>query len=812
MYENLRFDDFQMGLLRDRYLLPGESPGDMFKRVAKAVKVPASEKLMRTGLFLPNSPTLYNAGTPLGQLSACFFLPVEDSMESIFGTLRDTALIHKSGGGTGFNFSKLRPAGDRVSSTGGVASGAISFMRVYDAGTEAVTQGGKRRGANMGMLNDDHPEILDFITCKEGDMGLQNFNLSVSITDEFMKAHQRGKDWSLINPRTGDVWDTIGADDIWQMMIYQAWNKGDPGFYFKTQVEKHNPHPELGELPGCNPCVTGDTLILTKEGYRRIDELVGQKVFVWNGEEFSEVVPEITGENQPTIYLEFSNGHAIRCTPYHGFLLKDGTRVEAKDLRVLDQLARWEYPVIEGTKKASEKLMYTKGFFSGDGTKLDRRCSIRLYGSKRDLNLEQFMLYTHASYREEFTNLELDRDTGFEKEWVPGVEYTVQARLDWLAGLMDSDGGSSGHGIYISSVNLGFLQQVQYMCETLGCRAILSEGKSPCMKEFKGKEYPCQQEYRLVFNWWEMSKLVELGFRTHRVRVPEGKPLRDNSHYVTCTFKEDSGIEEKVYCFTEPLKHMGVFNGLRTFNCGETPLRDNESCNLGSINLSRMVEGDEFDWDLMETVIRTSVEFLNNVVDENVYPLPQIKEATLETRKIGLGVMGWADALIKMGLRYDEAETLDVAEKTMKFIQTISHDQSNGRNATVTTIAPTGSISILANCSSGIEPNFGVYEVREQAGRTYHRKHPLIGQYDEELFRLSHDISPEYHIYHQATFQRFTDNAISKTINMPSEATVEMVGYAVDLAHKLECKGVTIYRDKSKKKQVITQECEKCRA
>jgi len=496
----MRFDDYQLALLKQRYLFPGETPAGMFRRVARYIGVAESETLMNEGKFMPNSPTLMNAGREgLSQLSACFVLPIYDSIDSIYDTLKHTAKIHQSGGGTGFNFSNLRPKGDLVSRTKGVASGPVSFLRVYDVGTEVVKQGGLRRGANMGMLRVNHPDIRDFLVCKTQEGQIRNFNISVSIDDKFMDALQGNHDYDLINPRTGEVWETVGAREIWDKMIAQTWNNGEPGFFFVDTVNKFNPHPDLGKLETCNPC-------------------------------------------------------------------------------------------------------------------------------------------------------------------------------------------------------------------------------------------------------------------------------------------------------------------------GETPLLPYESCVLGSVNLANHVldDGSDYDWEELEHTVRVGVEFLNNVIDRNQYPLPEIEQATKRTNKIGLGVMGWADSLIKLGIRYDDKEVLKLADQVMGFIQEKSHDQSDGRNMTVTTIAPTGSISIICNCSSGIEPNFAKVETRNQFGTTYTRKHPLLGQYDGDLFVMAHDVTWAMHVAHQATFQKHVDNAISKTINLPATASMHEVEIAVRMAYNMGCKGVTLYRDRSRKEQVIVKECEHC--
>jgi len=563
-------DDLKLSLnatqvLEKRYLLKDdhgnvvETPSQMFHRVARTIasadrlydKDADIEKteavfyeVMSHLEFLPNSPTLMNAGTDIGQLSACFVLPVGDSIEEIFDALKFMALIHKSGGGTGFSFSRLRPKGDFVRSTKGVASGPVSFMRIFDTATDIIKQGGRRRGANMGILRVDHPDILEFISAKEKEGSLTNFNLSVGVTDAFMEAVEKGGDYELINPRTGKPEKKLKAATVFNLIVASAWKTGDPGMVFLDEINRHNPTPTIGQIESTNPC-------------------------------------------------------------------------------------------------------------------------------------------------------------------------------------------------------------------------------------------------------------------------------------------------------------------------GEVPLLPYESCNLGSINLSRMVKNSDVDWDKLRRVVRVAVHFLDNVIDANRYPLPQIEKITKENRKIGLGVMGFAELLIQLNIPYDSNEAIGVAEKVMSFISEEARKKSEElalergsfpnfdvsvwkekgykamRNATLTTIAPTGSISIIAGTSSGIEPLFAISFVRNVIGTQLLEVNHLFekvakerGFYSLELmteiakkgsirdmgnipedvrrvFVTALDIDPEWHVRMQAAFQKHVDNAVSKTVNLPQEATIEDVSKIFWLAYKLKCKGITVFRYGSKTEQVL---------
>lgn len=581
---NIRSQKAQMGVkddmkltvnsirvLKSRYLRKDESgntietPGQLFKRVADNI---ASAELkygksneqveqirdefyeaLSTLSFVPNSPTLMNAGTPMQQLSACFVLPIDDSMEGIFDSVKATALIHQSGGGTGFSFSRLRPKGDAVRSTGGVASGPISFMRVFNAATEVIKQGGKRRGANMGILRVDHPDIMDFIQCKQKEGDLNNFNISVAITDKFMEAVKNDTTYELLNPRSRKPIKELKAKKVFDLITTLAWNNGEPGIVFIDRINRDNPTPALGEIEATNPC-------------------------------------------------------------------------------------------------------------------------------------------------------------------------------------------------------------------------------------------------------------------------------------------------------------------------GEQPLLPYESCNLGHINLTKMVKNGEVDWDEIKRLVWLGIRFLDNVVDMNKFPMERITEMVQGNRKVGLGVMGFADMLIQIGIPYNSQEAVDMADKVMSFIsqeaKKASIDLANEkgsfpnidrslfsdqqmRNACLTTIAPTGTTSIIANSSSGIEPLFAVSFVRRNVlndeemietnpifekiakERGFYSNELMkkisrsgsIQGYDEipddvkRVFVTSLEIDPVWHIKIQAAFQKHIDNAVSKTINFPNDATIDDIAQAYLLSYKLGCKGITVYRYGSRDMQVLNIEKKK---
>lgn len=678
-------------VLKKRYLARDakgnviETPEDMFRRVARTIAHADSlygekdnseleEKfynMMCNLEFIPNSPTLMNTGKELGQLSACFVLPVEDSMEGIFDAVKSAALIHKSGGGTGFSFSRLRQKGSMVRSTGGVASGPVSFIKVFNSATEAVKQGGRRRGANMAILRVDHPDILEFIQCKKDNSDITNFNISVGITEKFMKAVEEGKDYNLIDPHTKKVTGILNADKVFNLIVEMAWKNGEPGIVFLDRMNRDNPTPDLGKIESTNPCVTGDTLIETKDGKLRIDQISKCDILSIDGSYYTAKAFK-TGV-KPVYRLNVQGGYELKLTRDHRVMTMKGWK-EAGDLGYDDLIKVYK----------NNEFVYS---------------------------------------------------------------------------------------------------------------------------EFRGLDY--------------------LG-------------------------------EEQVYDITEEINHLFIANGIVVHNCGEQPLLPYESCNLGSINVSKMVKYSEdkyeIDYDKLGKVTELAVHFLDNVIDVNQYPLVEIEKMTKSTRKIGLGIMGFADLLIRLGIPYNSEDAVSTAEELMSFINKRSKEESRKlaekrgpfpaidksiykgdkiRNATTTTIAPTGTISIIAGCTSGIEPLFAISYVRNVMDNDeLIEVHPIFeeiakkrGFYSKDLMKLiaekgtldgtdvpedikkvfvtAHDIEPYWHIKMQSAFQLYTDNAVSKTVNFKHDATCEDVKDVFHLAYVLGCKGVTIYRDGSRDSQVL---------
>ena len=885
-------DDIVENILRERYYQPGETCWeDITNRVTNALFDKKFEQndnnlckeYLNTKKFIFNSPALMNAGTEMGQLSACFCLPIKDDMSDIYDTIRKSALIFQSGGGVGINWSTLRPEGASVGKytvknisqkkdygeehfsnymyhathTNGIrtASGPIAFMKSFDAMVETVKSAGKRRGAAIAVLNDNHPDILKFITAKNEEGKLSNFNISVLLTDEFMKCVEANATWNLMFD--GKLYQRINARDMFNTICEAAWTRAEPGVLFYDTINKDNPMKhEFGDIVTVNPCVTGDTLILTNKGYIPIIELIGKETTIWNGYEWSVVTPIHMGDNQPLMKIGFSDGTYVKCTPNHRFILKDFTFKDANDLTVGDMIPKFEYPIINGDKNL--EYAYIKGFYCGDGGyhKFSQRHMIYLYNEKR--SLEKYLIVPDKSLT--WNDLKNDRtyiryiDLEFNKEFVPSAQYTIESRIKWLSGLLDAAGSKNSKegSLSISSINEEFLFNIKLMLSEIGVKSHVGLMKDETVKNILGGNYYCKPCYRLIIAASHVKKLNKLGLNCHRINTT-CNPGRDSTRYIR--IKSISWLDDKqdVYCFTEKLRGFGIFNGILASNCGEQPLcvdyitGGGEACVLGSIDISKFVEDkgnftECYNSIELEKIIRFAVRALDRVIEVNKYPLPEIKDCVMKGRKIGLGVMGWADALIKMEIPYGSNESIDVANGIMEIIRKVADDESvkigegKKKNACVLTCAPSGTISIFGGCSSGIEPNFGwVYKRStwvDGEKKTYRMVHPLfekkfsnyinykgildhvekygtlqgyltIPQKDIDIFCVAKDISPSDHIKMQSAFQKHIDAAVSKTINCPESITVQDIYNIYMEAWKSGCKGLTVYREGSRQDVVL---------
>jgi ribonucleotide reductase alpha subunit len=955
--------------------------------------------------FLPNSPTLMNAGRELQQLSACFVLPVEDSMESIFEAVKNTALIHKSGGGTGFSFSRLRPHADVVRSTKGVSSGPISFMTVFDAATETIKQGGTRRGANMGILRVDHPDILDFITCKSQTNRLNNFNISVALTEEFMKAVESGEEYSLVNPHSREVTGRLPAREVFERIVDSSWKNGEPGMIFIDRINRDNPTPRIGAIESTNPCVTGDTLVAVADGRGAVpirqlaEEGTDTPVFCRNGSGRSTVRmmrnPRITGHAMPILKVVLDDGNALRVTENHRFVLSDGSAREAKDLAPGDslglmtrrtssfekmlphsnsssQLYRWISTTDHPKWSLEHRLIANFRYRQQTGKTLDWHRQVVHHRDYDGLNNDPANLVVmakeeHDRFHSEDRKGEKNPMRRFpEKNWMNDPAKQQESRMKHHVGAkrgeetkerigtattlrFHDEGFRSRHGAAVKTAMVdhrdSFLEamharahgkleecqdatdlpcfldgnavMVERTCEHCGatyavewarreqsfctksCYLSWHNGNPAVRRKIAESVHSAYAAKAEKTRRQQVECLVDLKFECGRMplkkewenrcaekRIPKrlgtefGFPtflsLKETAqtynHRVVAVVRD--GVED-VYNGTVDDFHnfyVGHFPGeidgdachhyVNVLQCGEQPLLPYESCNLGSINLANMLATQggnaRIDYDKLKATVHMAVRFLDDVIDMNNYPLAEIRHMTVGNRKIGLGVMGFADMLIALGIPYDSDEALAVAQELMSFVQEESGAASCSlarergpfpnydvsvfperggaprRNATTTTIAPTGTISIIAGVSSGIEPIFALSYIRNVMDNDHLVEvHPLFaaemrrrGLYSVErmtelskvgtlrhlegipedvsrVYVTAHDISPEAHLRMQAAFQKYTENAVSKTVNFPSDATRDDIRKVFVLAYRLGCKGVTVYRDKSRDEQVL---------
>lgn len=651
-------------------------------------------------------------------LANCFVIDgPKDKMESIMDKGKEMAYLFMRRGGVGTHLDYLRPNGAMVNNASKTSTGAASFMEYYSTTVKTIGQNG-RRGALMLCMSDRHPDIKEFITMKHDLTKVTGANVSVKVSKELLSAYKNNEDWLLkwpINSRLGEFinWQSedfeydklyyagksyfkkVKAVDLFELIITSAWKTAEPGILLWDNMLNYDPasvYPRLKAI-STNPCVTGDTKILTDKGYVRIDSLVGKKTNVWNGYEWSEVVPKITGTNQEILKIKFSDGNELKVTPYHKFILKDKSRTEAKNLKVGDSLIKCNFPVIEGNIE-SEYDMYTQGFYSGDGSDHKEKPNERyiwLYGEKNKL----------IPYLEGKIIGKLKKDKNIfnavlcyeQKDFVPDVKYTIKNRIDWLAGLIDSDGTFSQQSVQISSINKEFLLKVKYLLNTLGCNCVLGIMRKNTVRYLpdsnrQPKLYATKTCYRLNINSEALSKLKELGLKTHRVKI-DISPNRYAGRFVkVVSVEKQNSLEDKVYCFTEYKNHSGIFNGVITAQCGEQPLGDADSCRLSHINLLSFVKNPftneaSFDYELFRKVAYEHVIFLDDIIDlecKNVENIinhsdansekelwSRVLEAARKGRRIGCGFTALGDTIAAMNLSFKDSHYLVESIMETKF-------------------------------------------------------------------------------------------------------------------------------------------------
>ncbi len=920
-------------LARRYYLKDGngnalENWDALCRRVADAVATVDSEQedyetireeffdMIRCLDFLPNSPCLMNAGTDLGQLSACFVLPIEDSMDGIFTSIRNGALVHKTGGGTGYSFSRLRPKNSSVRSTQGVASGPLSFAAVFDAATETIKQGGKRRGANMGVLRIDHPDIMDFIAAKEDQNKFTNFNFSVAITDAFMEAVKNDNDYDLIDPSDNQIVDSLNAAKVFEKIIDLAWHNGEPGVLFIDAANRANATPQLGDFEATNPCVTGDTWVLTAQGPRQVTELINHqcelvinsrpwlsssKGFFSTGSKNVLTLTTLEGYN-----LRLTADHPVRKVMHKTRWVLENDWVEAGTLVPGDEILLHDHRELKEWKgQGSDEEGYLLGLLLGDGTLKPEAAVLSIWESQVVNGGRQpgpFTILQEAErccavalkHRSDFTGFheisgrnewrlqsaplrDLAQAMGMapqQKNITSKIERTSSSfHQGFLRGLFDADGSvqgtqKKGVSVRLAQSRRSTLEAVQRMLHRLGIVSTLSSRRAAGMRilpDGKGgkKAYPVKEQFELIISRENLLVFADkVGFSDTekqtklQVLLASFKRAINRERFTVRVASIKPSGTEKVYDVQVPGINAFDANGFYVHNCGEQWLLPYESCNLGSINLGKYVQEGRIDFDRLGNTVKTAVRFLDNVIDCNRFPIPEIGEMTKKTRKIGLGVMGMHDMLIQMGLAYGEEAGRETSVEVMGFIRehaettSIELAERKGtfpaydpqvnkyparRNAALTSIQPTGTVSMIADCASGCEPYFSVVmEKNVMDGDRFlmvnkhfeavARKegffsdalmkkvantgtvvgHDEIPEKWQNIFRTAQDIAPEEHIRMQGSLQNNgVDSSISKTINLPSSASKEDVRLSYMLGFELGCKGLTVYRDGSRDAQVL---------
>ena len=692
------FDYFGFKTLQKGYLLEGERPQYMWMRVAvqlhgqDLVHVKETYDALSQGYFIHATPTLFNSGSGHPQLSSCFLVHMqEDSIKGIYDTLGECAQISKWAGGVGLSIHNIRARDSIIHGTNGKSTGIVPMLKVFNDTAKYVNQGGKRNGSFAIYMEPWHADIEDFLRLKlntgTDDERARDLFYGLWIPDLFMQRVEQDGVWSLFSPDTcpglSDCWGNkftdlyceyekkgmatkeMPAKKLWQMIVDSQIQTGTPYLLYKDACNSKSNQQHLGTIKSSNLCVAPETMVLTDKGQFPIKTLVDTTVRVWNGDAFSDATVARTGVDKVLVDVELSDGRVLTCTPYHKFLVSEGyddkrsiansLRLDASDLKTGMKLKKMSLPTIVTGIERDFEHAYTHGFFCGDGTYSSGRPTLSLYGEKKalvpHLAIRTMTGIVDASGRLN-TMLPLDLRAKFE---VP-LNTSIQCRLEWLAGYLDADGSICRNGtnesIQVTSIVYSFLKDVQSMLVTLGVHSKLSQSfpeRKTMLPDGNGgyAEFDCKPLWRLLVSSTGLYHLSTLGFKTHRLVWTARKPQRNAEQFVSVVQVVSRTRRDDTYCFTEPINHAGVFNGILTGNCSEiieyTSSSETAVCNLGSLALPRFVKGDTFDFEALRKYTAILTRNLDIVIDKTYYPTSRCSRSNFRHRPIGIGVQGLAD-------------------------------------------------------------------------------------------------------------------------------------------------------------------------
>jgi len=661
--------------------------GDLLNNTNSLELIKETYNLMSQKFFTHATPTLFNAGTPRPQMSSCYLLAMEnDSIDGIFNTLKDCAHISKWAGGIGLHVHNVRAKGSHIQGTNGISNGLVPMLRVFNNTARYVDQGGNKRNGSFAIyLEPWHADIFDFLEMRKnhGDEETKARDLfyALWISDLFMeRVKDKNGKWSLFCPhecpglsdvygdnfknlyetyeKNGKARKTINARELWFAILDAQMETGTPYLLYKDAANIKSNQKNLGTIKSSNLCVAPETLILTDKGHIEIQNLMNQDVNVWNGEEWSLVTIKKTGEDQELIDVYTDDGSKLTCTPYHNFYIQNSyssnsiEKVEAKDLKPNDRIIKCEYPVIDGSD--TMPYSYTHGFFCGDGT----------YGNKTDIVIPVYLN---------------------EKFDVPSNFCSLKDKLDWFAGYCDADGTIISEQLQVSSINKEFLENIKLLLQTCGINPKIKLSQKSYLPDGKGgyKYFEVKPIYRLLITSYDLYNLHQLGFNPHRLVISGNKPSRDAKQFIKILKINNNNRIDDTYCFTEPKRHMGVFNGILTGQCTEiieySDSTETAVCNLASIALPAFVnqQTKQFDYDKLHQVTKVVTNNLNKVIDINFYPTEKTRKSNFRHRPIGIGVQGLADAFILMDIPFHSEEAKSVNKLIFETIYHASLEKSN---------------------------------------------------------------------------------------------------------------------------------------